>query len=692
MAERRALVVATSDYEDPKLRELRAPGADAQALTKVLGDPTIGAFDVATLSDPHEDELRRRVSSFFRAAARDDFLLLHMACHGVKDDDGKLYFAASDTQLSDLAATAVRSDFVNEAMVDSRCAQIVLLLDCCYSGAFSKGMTPRADSSVQLRDAFHGQGMAVLSASDSTEYAWEGDDVAGEGVSSVFTHAVVEGLQDGAADLNRDGQVSVDDLYEYVRTRLEREGSKQTPRKWSDLSGDLYIALNPRAGEEVTLPADLASAIENPIAAIRIGSIEELTRLACGRHVGYANAARYALERLATDDSRKVSIAAAAALESIQPVKVGPGSSEGSVIEPEADEDVEPDDSDSRESHDQGGEPEDRSSERARRRKRLIGVAVGALAVAAVAIVLALVSGGHTASRTIGQVSGSSIETLKVDVPSSSFGIGAGGVRESAVWALEPDGLFAYDPNFSGSTTRQIPLPGRPLDIGINAGKVWVVTAQGGGHKGWLVEVDPNDATIAKPIPFDEQLSRVSAGQNFVWVLSADGTHLFRVRVGAPAPGLPIPTLEHATDVAVGPDSVFLIDTSSGTLTKLSTDGQPMGFIKLKSSPARVSTGGDLVWVTQPNSGSVTLVPSKEFPSNDFGQQVIHLGGKPMAVMYGTDAAWITDASSSVVYRVSAADGHARTTIGVEGTPLDVFASHVPNQKNEIVYVLVASN
>jgi hypothetical protein len=61
-------------------------------------------------------------------------------------------------------------------------------------------------------------------------------------------------------------------------------------------------------------------------------------------------------------------------------------------------------------------------------------------------------------------------------------------------------------------------------------------------------------------------------------------------------------------------------------------------------------------------------------------------------VMYGTDAAWITDASSSVVYRVSAADGHARTTIGVEGTPLDVFASHVPNQKNEIVYVLVASN
>jgi hypothetical protein len=689
MADRRALVVATSDYEDPKLRELRAPGADAEALTKVLGDPAIGAFDVSTLPDPHEDELRRRVSSFFRAAARDDFLLLHMACHGVKDDDGKLYFAASDTQLSDLAATAVRADFVNEAMHDSRSAQIVLLLDCCYSGAFSKGMTPRADSSVQLRDAFHGQGMAVLSASEATEYAWEGDDVRGEGVSSVFTRAVVEGLENGSADLNRDGQVSVDDLYEYVRTRLEKEGSKQTPRKWSDLSGDLYIALNPRAGEEVTLPFELASAIENPIGAIRLGAVEELTRLACGRHIGYANAARYALERLATDDSRKVSDAATKALASIQPARVGPVTGGPTIVEPDVDED-ESDHSEDSEEESEDKEEEKKRFDGSKRRKRVIGVAAGALAVAAVAIIVALSVGGSSAPRTIGQVSGSSLQTLKVDVPSTAFGIGAGGIRASAVWALEPHQVFAYDPGFSGTTTtRQVPLPGRPLDIGVNGGLVWVVTAPGDGQQGWLVEIDPSDASVINQVPFPKAVARVSAGNNFVWVLRADGTDLYKVEVSGASLLQTISTGGHATDVAVGPNSVFLVDTTDRTLTQMNSDGARMGSITLKSSPARVSSGGNFVWVTQPNSGSVTLValdPSGGFDS----QQVIHLGGRPTAVVYGNDAAWITDASSSAVDSVSASGGHARTTIGVGGQPLDVFASHVPHAQTDTIYVLVA--
>jgi caspase domain-containing protein len=689
MADRRALVVATSDYEDPKLRELRAPGADAEALTKVLGDPAIGAFEVSTLPDPHEDELRRRVSSFFRAAARDDFLLLHMACHGVKDDDGKLYFAASDTQLSDLAATAVRADFVNEAMHDSRSAQIVLLLDCCYSGAFSKGMTPRADSSVQLRDAFHGQGMAVLSASEATEYAWEGDDVTGEGVSSVFTRAVVEGLENGSADLNRDGQVSVDDLYEYVRTRLEKEGSKQTPRKWSDLSGDLYIALNPRAGEELTLPAELVSAIENPIASIRLGAIQELTRLARGRHVGYANAARSALERLATDDSRSVSEAAEDAIASIQPVTVVPGPVGPTIIDLDVDEDEGSDLSE--DSQEDSGERGETGTGTWWTRTRLIGVAVGALVVAAVGIILALSVGGSSAPRTIGQVSGSSLQTLKVDVPSTAFGIGAGGIRASAVWALEPHQVFAYDPGFSGTTiTRQVPLPGRPLDIGVNGGLVWVVTAPGDGQQGWLVEIDPSDASVMNQVPFPKAVARVSAGNNFVWVLRADGTDLYKVGVSGASLLQKISTGGHATDVAVGPNSVFLVDTTDRTLTQMNSDGARMGSITLKSSPARVSSGGNFVWVTQPSSGSVTLValdPSGGFDS----QQAIHLGGRPTAIVYANGAAWITDASSSAVDSVSASGGHARTTIGVGGQPLDVFASHVPNAQTDTIYVLVAT-
>jgi hypothetical protein len=39
---RLALIVATSDYRDPTLHRLRAPGTNAEALSEVLGDPDIG--------------------------------------------------------------------------------------------------------------------------------------------------------------------------------------------------------------------------------------------------------------------------------------------------------------------------------------------------------------------------------------------------------------------------------------------------------------------------------------------------------------------------------------------------------------------------------------------------------------------------------------------------------------------------
>ena len=41
---RSALIVASHDYQDQGLRQLRAPVSDSQALARVLGDPEIGAY------------------------------------------------------------------------------------------------------------------------------------------------------------------------------------------------------------------------------------------------------------------------------------------------------------------------------------------------------------------------------------------------------------------------------------------------------------------------------------------------------------------------------------------------------------------------------------------------------------------------------------------------------------------------
>lgn len=314
---RTAFVVANDSYADPRLRRLRAPAADADELARVLSDAEIGSFDVQVSMNEPEHVVRRKLSAFFENRGLDDLLVLHLSCHGLKDDDGRLYFATADTELDHLEATAIPSEFVNRQMTRSRSRRIVLLLDCCYSGAFATGLMSRAGDRVDIKERFDGRGRIVLTASSAMEYSFEGDELAGQGRPSVFTSAVVRGLATGEADRNRDGWISVDELYDYAYDEVRAVTPSQTPGKWVfDVQGDLYVArsgLEPEP-QEVALPADLVAATKSPFANIRAGAAAELAGLLAGPDEGLATAAREALEELEQDDSRRVAVAAAAVL------------------------------------------------------------------------------------------------------------------------------------------------------------------------------------------------------------------------------------------------------------------------------------------------------------------------------------------------------------------------------------------
>lgn len=314
---RQALIVAGYEYEDPGLRRLRAPARDAEELARVLRDPQIGDFDVHTsLNDPAH-VVNEAVEDFFAERAPGDLLVLHFSCHGVKDEGGELYFAMANTKLRRLGATAVSADFVNRTMTRSRSRRIVLLLDCCYAGAFGRGMMPRAGTAVHIEEQFSGRGRAVITASGALEYAFEDAELADdhEPQPSIFTRAIVEGLDTGDADRDQDGYIGLDELYDYVYDRVREVTPNQTPGKWTfGVEGDLHIARRRGPVAIPELPAALQDAIEHPVANIRLGAVRELEQLLRARHGGRALAARVALERLTADDSRTVASAAVDAL------------------------------------------------------------------------------------------------------------------------------------------------------------------------------------------------------------------------------------------------------------------------------------------------------------------------------------------------------------------------------------------
>ena len=315
---RSALIVAGDTYSDPGLRRLRAPASDARALAGVLSDPGIGGFDVRTVLNEPAHEINLAVEEFFDERRPDDLLLLHFSCHGVKDSNGDLYFAAANTVLRRLGATAVSADFVNRLMSRSRSRRVVLLLDCCYAGAFERGMVARAGTDVGIEAQFGGRGRAVVTASSAMEYAFEGNDLSDltQDQPSVFTSALVEGLATGDADRDQDGQVDLDELYDYVYDSVRAATPNQTPGKWTfGVQGDLIIA---QRSTPVTapspLPPELRDAIESRLTAVRLAAVSELSSVLAGRHGGQAVSARLALELLTEDDSRAVASAASTAL------------------------------------------------------------------------------------------------------------------------------------------------------------------------------------------------------------------------------------------------------------------------------------------------------------------------------------------------------------------------------------------
>jgi hypothetical protein len=205
----------------------------------------------------------------------------------------------------------------------SRSRSIVLLLDCCYGGAFGQGVAVRAAGDVNVLESFPGgrsgggRGRAVITASSSMEYAFEGDRLADDqgAAPSVFTSALVEGLATGAADRDEDGWVSLNELYDYVFERVREQNSHQTPSKDVEMQGELYVARSGRRRvRPQPVPADLRAAMVNENMFSRIGAMTELRSRLAGSNLPMAAGAAEALREIAAADIQYVADAAATAL------------------------------------------------------------------------------------------------------------------------------------------------------------------------------------------------------------------------------------------------------------------------------------------------------------------------------------------------------------------------------------------
>ncbi|GAB3953302.1 hypothetical protein GCM10029976_093210 [Kribbella albertanoniae] len=309
MGRRRALLVATYEYDDTGLRQLVSPAQDAEALADVLEDPAIAGYEVQVMINEPSSRVGEAIDEFYATAERDDLTLLYFSGHGLKDDNGRLYLAMKNTKRERLRFTALPAHMVDEAVNESLARQKLLILDCCYGGAYAVQQLAKADLAVDTKAELGGRGRIVLTATESTQYAFEGAKVHGQASQSVFTRCIVEGLRSGAADLNADGDITADELYQYTYDAVVAEQPTQRPKQIADVQGRTVIAANPHW----ELPARIIADLESPVH--REASLQQLGELLQATNDRVRRTARAKLEELLDHDSRAMAESARAYLD-----------------------------------------------------------------------------------------------------------------------------------------------------------------------------------------------------------------------------------------------------------------------------------------------------------------------------------------------------------------------------------------
>jgi hypothetical protein len=151
-------------------------------------------------------------------------IYFYFSGHGAPDAAGGTpYIVPSDGDPKDLDATAIPMKDVFAKLGASKAREVLAVVDSCFSGAGGRSvLPPGARPIVRIREEAAPAQLALFSASSGAEIS--GPTSSGNG--GLFTKVVLDGLGTGAADINGDGQVSLQELSTWVTPRVSREAKK----------------------------------------------------------------------------------------------------------------------------------------------------------------------------------------------------------------------------------------------------------------------------------------------------------------------------------------------------------------------------------------------------------------------------------------------------------------------------------
>lgn len=144
--------------------------------------------------------------------------------HGSPDAESRTsYIVPADGDPRYLEATAIALRDLLSNLGQTKAREVIAMVDSCFSGAGGRSvLPPGARPLVRVHEETTPPQIALFSASGANEIS--GPVPGGSG--GLFTSYLVQGLGQGAADINGDGQVSLGELAEWVSPRVTRAAQR----------------------------------------------------------------------------------------------------------------------------------------------------------------------------------------------------------------------------------------------------------------------------------------------------------------------------------------------------------------------------------------------------------------------------------------------------------------------------------
>ena len=198
----------------------------------------------------------KALKSFLQKADINDEVMVFIAGHGILDANLDYYFATYDMNFEQPQDKGLAYEALEGLLDGIKPLKKTLLIDACHSGEIDKEEFELAaadlqeEGDIQFRvvgntaspklgmqntseltkslftDLRKGTGATVISSAGGMEFAMEGDDWN----NGLFTYCFIKGIQSKAADLNKDGEIWLSEIKQYVSQQVyELSTGRQQP-------------------------------------------------------------------------------------------------------------------------------------------------------------------------------------------------------------------------------------------------------------------------------------------------------------------------------------------------------------------------------------------------------------------------------------------------------------------------------